>query len=176
MASLPERIRRVLDILTFLPLAFPSFLVGIGLIHFWNRPSTGIIYSTSGILILACIVRFVPFGVRIIESARRQISSGIFEAASFCRQNAAARWMALDFPLMRQGIMVSLSILFIFSSGELGATLLVIPPGMNTLSLKIYTIMHYGAGPMVAATALILVGINLFFTAVPALYDYRVRP
>lgn len=176
MASLPERIRRFPDILTFLPLAFPSFLVGIGLIQFWNRPSTEVIYGTGGILVLACIVRFVPFGVRIIESARGQVGTGIFEAAAFCRHNAAARWMALDFPLLRRGIVVSLAILFVFSSGELGATLLVIPPGMNTLSLKIYTIMHYGAGPMVAATALILVGINLFFTAVPALYDYRVRP
>ncbi len=166
------RIRNTLDMLTFLPLAMPAFFVGIGLIYIWNRPFTQVVYSTGAILVLACIVRFVPFAVRIIYSAHRQVSPGVFEASSFCKRHALARWLQLDFPLLLRGIVVSLCILFIFSSGELGATLLVIPPGMSTLSLKIYTIMHYGAGPLVAASALILIGINLFFSAGSALCDH----
>jgi iron(III) transport system permease protein len=55
-------------------------------------------------------------------------------------------------------------IVFIFSMGELGATLLVIPPGMGTISLKIYTLMHYGAGALVAALAIILVVVNLMIS------------
>ena len=52
-------------------------------------------------------------------------------------------------------------IAFILCMGELGSTLLVIPPGNGTISLKIYTLMHYGANEVVAALSLILIGINM---------------
>jgi iron(III) transport system permease protein len=45
--------------------------------------------------------------------------------------------------------------------GELGATLLVTPPGKSTLSIRIYTLMHYGAGELVACLSLALVALSL---------------
>jgi iron(III) transport system permease protein len=50
---------------------------------------------------------------------------------------------------------------FILSVGELGTTLLVIPPGRETIVIKIYNLMHYGAEQMVAALCVILIVITL---------------
>jgi ABC-type Fe3+ transport system permease subunit len=71
------------------------------------------------------------------------------------------RLIHIDLPLARRGILICGVITFIFCSSELGATLLVIPPGQGTVALKIYTLMHYGSGPLVAALALLLIGMNL---------------
>ena len=56
-------------------------------------------------------------------------------------------------------------IAFILCMNELGVTLLVIPPGLGSISLKIYTLMHYGANKIVAALALMLIGINLLISS-----------
>jgi iron(III) transport system permease protein len=45
--------------------------------------------------------------------------------------------------------------------GELGTTLLVIPAGYETLSLKVYTIMHYGVGKLTSALSVILILVTL---------------
>jgi iron(III) transport system permease protein len=40
--------------------------------------------------------------------------------------------------------------------GELGATLMVIPPGKATLTMRIYNYLHYGASDTVAGLCLVL--------------------
>lgn len=146
---------------TFLPFAFPATLFGIGLIRLWNTPSTQIVYSTACILVFAYIARFIPFGIHIIVARYRQISPGLYETALLCERSWIKRIAAINLPLMRPGLLTCWIVIFIFCAGELGATLLLIPPGWGTVTLKIYTLMHYGSGPLVAALALILITINL---------------
>ena len=157
--------RELVDTLSLLPFAFPAALCGIGLIHLWNQDLTMVLYSSSGIVILAFIARFIPFAIRIIAANLQQISPTMYEAALICQPSRWKRLFIIELPLARRGIWACWVIVFIFSMGELGATLLVIPPGLGTVSLKIYTLMHYGVGPLVAALALILVGINLVFAS-----------
>ena len=56
-------------------------------------------------------------------------------------------------------IIAGFFITFILCMGELGTTLLVIPPGQSTIPITIYNYMHYGVEEMTAALCLILVGI-----------------
>jgi len=55
-------------------------------------------------------------------------------------------------------------IVFILSFGELGTTLLVIPPGRETIPIKAYNLMHYGADQLVAVLCVSLVAIVLAFS------------
>jgi iron(III) transport system permease protein len=64
-------------------------------------------------------------------------------------------------PLLMPSIIAAAFIVFILSFGELGTTLLIIPPGKETIPIKIYNLMHYGAEQMVAALCLILLLIIL---------------
>ena len=47
-------------------------------------------------------------------------------------------------------------VVFALTLGELGATLLVIPPGQSTLTLRLYNYLHYGASEEVAGLSLLL--------------------
>ena len=60
-------------------------------------------------------------------------------------------------PLMIPGLMAAAFITFALSIGELGATLITIPPGQGTLTLKIYNYLHYGASEQVAGLCLMMV-------------------
>jgi iron(III) transport system permease protein len=165
LADNNTRSGRWLNILTLLPFAIPAPLFGIGLIHLWNRPATQVVYGGYAILIIAYIARFIPFGIRIILANIQQINPSMREAACLHEAGFLKRLLYIELPLVKRGLSICWLVVFIFSMGELGATLLVIPPGAGTLSLKIYTLMHYGAGPLVAALAIILILVSLLFSS-----------
>ena len=58
------------------------------------------------------------------------------------------------------------SIVTVLSAGELAATLIVIPPGQETLTLRIYNFLHYGSPEAVAGLSLFLVLIVLLGTLI----------
>jgi len=71
--------------------------------------------------------------------------------------------------------MAGFYLVFILSFGELGTTLLVIPPGTETIPIKIFNLMHYGADQMVAALCLILIAIILFLSGLFLLLHRRLK-
>jgi iron(III) transport system permease protein len=167
--------RTALDYLTFVPFAFPATLLGIGLIYLWNRPYSEAVYTGSLILVIAYTARFVPFAVRALSSSSKQIAGSLKDAAWLCEKRWWKRAVKIDLPLAREGIAAGWIIAFVLCMSELGATLLVVPPGRGTLALKIYTLMHYGANKIVAALALILLAINLAVAAAAVLFFRRQR-
>ncbi|QTA79394.1 ABC transporter transmembrane domain-containing protein, MetI-like [Desulfonema limicola] len=144
---------------TFILLAVPAITMGISLIKIWNRPTADIIYSSFLIIILGHTARFLPFAVLPLCSSIKQLNPGMEEAASI----AGSRWLKIMYrivlPLSAPALLVSFFVVFILSFGEMGATLLLIPPGMETISIKIYNLMHYGAHELVNALSLILIAL-----------------
>jgi iron(III) transport system permease protein len=52
-------------------------------------------------------------------------------------------------------------VVFVLAAGELGATLIVAPPGHATLTIKIYNYLHYGASEAVATLCLAMAAVAL---------------
>ena len=158
--------KTVVEFATLIPFAIPATVLGIGMIKVWNRPITDVIYGSSLIIILGYVAHFIPFTVRITSSALKQVSPHL-EEAGFLITNSWIRviWKIV-LPLMRPGLLAAFFIGFILSLGELGTTLLIMPPGKTTLPVKIYNLMHYGAEQMVAALCLVLIGIILVFSGI----------
>ena len=159
-----SRIRTPLEFASFIPLAIPATTLGIGLIKVWNRPLADFVYVSPFIIILGYIARFIPFIIIAVISGLKQVSPQQEEAAFL----STARWTKvisrIVIPLSRHSLIAGFFIVFILSFGELGTTLLVIPPGIETVPIKIYNLMHYGAEQMVAALCLILIIIILMFS------------
>lgn len=153
--------RKGLDITTLLPFAIPATVLGIGLIKLYNRQITQFIYSSWLIIVFGYIGRFSPFAIRAISSNFKQINKNLEEAAVICNVRWLKRLFRLLLPLTLPGLLAGWIIAFILCMGELGTTLLVIPPGKATLPIKIYTLMHYGAGKLVASLSIILIIMTL---------------
>ncbi len=153
--------KALIDILTFLPFAIPAVVIGIGLIKVWNRPVIDAVYGSALIIIFGYVTRFIPFVIRAISANMKQVNRNLEEAALLNDVGWLRRLFGVSVPLLAPGILAGWAIAYIFCMGELGTTLLVIPPGEATLPIRIYTLMHYGANQLVSALCIISIIVTL---------------
>lgn len=150
-------------VVTTLPLAIPSPLIGVGLIAIWNRPATQAIYASNLMPILAAIARFAPLAAILLLTQLRRIDPILLDAASVFQKNNLHAWIKVRLALLLPGLLGTAGIIFILTAGELGATLLVAPPGHATLTMRIYNFLHYGASDTVAGLGLLMTLIAILF-------------
>lgn len=152
---------RILDVGSLLPFAVPATVLGVGLIKLWNRPVTDYIYGTSLMVLIAYVAHFIPFIVRIILADLKRVDVALEEAAFLTTSGWSRVMRRIVAPLCIPGISISFFLGFILCFGDLSTTILILPPGRETVPIKIYNLMHYGAEHMVSALCLIVVTILL---------------
>ncbi len=136
--------------------ATPASLSGIAIVSMVNQP---MLHHLSGSIImpvLGAASRFIPFSVIILLAQLRRIDPLLIEAASILHNNPLKIWWKVKLPMMLPGILASICLVFVLTSSELGATLLLIPPGVETITIKIYNYLHYGATEVVAGLCLLM--------------------
>lgn len=153
---LGTRYRLFLSLLIFIPLAIPATTMGIGLIGVWNHAPLGWIYSSAAIMVIAHMARFTPYAAVVVHSGVQQLSPRIEESALLSGANFFSIWFSFLMQLTKRQHAAAAIIVFILAFGDLGTTLLVCPPGIETIPVKIYNLMHYGADEMVAALCITL--------------------
>ena len=157
--------RKIVEFLSYFPLAVPGVAVGIGLITIWNKPVVDYIYSSSFIVIIGYMAHYLPFGVLILSSGMKQLNPRLIEAAWLQERRRIPIVRRIVLPLLGPSLIIGFFLVFILALGDLGTTLLVIPPGRETVPIKIYNLLHYGADQMVAALCLILLATILALAA-----------
>lgn len=167
-----------------LPFAVPASLVGIGLVGFWNHTYSNSIYQSALMPTLASTIRFLPLSGMVLISQLKRIDPSLLEIAELLQSSNIRNWIFVKLPLVLPGLLVGFMLVLIFSLSELGATLMVVPPGKSTLTLKIYNYLHYGASETVAGLSLfvsfmiLLIGfsflflINKWIGIFPGQYEY----
>ena len=150
------------ELLALLSLAVPATSMGLGLIRIWNRPALDGLYESSIAVCMGYLARFIPFAVIFIRSGFRQIGPSVEESAWLHGRGRLHAMGSVLLPLLRPSLIAAFFVVFVLSFGELGTTLLVVPPGKETVSLKIYNLMHYGAESSVAVLCLLVMGVILF--------------
>jgi len=143
------------EFVAVIPLAIPATTIGICLIKIWNRPIIDIVYSNTLIIIFGYLVKFIPFSFLIISSEMKNLSDHMEETAFLVKEKWIDVIRNITLPLLKPSLCVSFFIVFIFIFGELGTTLLLMPPGRETVAIKIYNLMHYGAYELVYSLCLI---------------------
>jgi iron(III) transport system permease protein len=142
--------------LALAPLAVPGPLVGIGLIAIWNRDLPLAIYGTGWMPILAMLARFSALAALLTLAQLRRVDPHLLEAADIFQTGLLKSWLGVRLPLLLPGLLAAAGVVFILSSGELGSTLIVAPPGQATLTMRIYNYLHYGATDTVAGLGLLM--------------------
>lgn len=150
------RLWRLAWLVCALPLAIPAPLIGIALIHIWNRPLLEWGYGTALMLVVAHVARFLPFAVYAAASRVRHIDPSLTEMASLHNVGWWRRFAWVQLPMAAPAAVIALLVVFVLSLGELGASLLIAPPGQATLPMRIYNLLHYGATDVVSALSLIM--------------------
>lgn len=155
-----RRIASAAWILVLLPLTMPAPLVGMGLVSFWNHHELPV-YGTVAMPILASIVRFAPVAAVILYAQAQRADPLLLDAARVFQCSAIRRLVSIRLPALLPGMIAAFAAVLALAAGELGATLIVVPPGMSTLTLRIYNYLHYGASAEVAGLCLAMTACTL---------------
>jgi iron(III) transport system permease protein len=163
------RLRGLADLAMIVIFAAPSTVVGVGLIGLWNRPGLAV-YGTQVMVVIAYLARFVPVAALILAASVRQVPVSFEEAAELSGAGWLRVFTRVTLPQIKTGIAAAWVVAFIFAFGELGATILVAPPGESTLPVRIYTLIANASSSEVAALALMQVCVIIIPLALLGLF------
>ena len=170
-----EAWRRTFGVLFFIPSAVPSVSVGLGLlVAFSRRPL--LLNGTTAIVILAHFVLISAFSFGNVSAGLARLSPDYEEVASSLGARPVYRLVRVTLPLIAPYLVAAFGLSFALSMGELGATVMVYPPGWVTLPVAIFGLTARGdifSGAaltmiLVAATLTLLIGLEHVPTAASA--------
>ncbi len=145
-------------LLTAAALATPGPVIGLAVIRLLNQPGTPLLdflYSQSILApTLAQTIRALPPAILIPWFAFRSISPAVLEAA---RVDGAGLWRQLfriALPMRASALLLAWLTAAIVAIGDLAASVLTVPPGVTPLSIRIFTLLHYGVEDVVAGICL----------------------
>jgi iron(III) transport system permease protein len=152
---------RSVDSLTLFLFALPSTVIGIGLVSLWNRPLTNFVYATPAIILLGYLAQYAALPSRITVSTLAQIPPSMEEAAQIVGAGWFRRLAYIVAPLAKRGLVAAWLVGYIFCLRDTGITVIVYPPGQDTLPVRIFTLMANSPQSLVAALCIIMIAATL---------------
>ena len=157
-------------------LAVPGPLVGLGLIAAFNEPGwsmLGWLYDHSIAPIwLAQTIRALPLATLVLWYAVRTVPADVLASATLDGASPSGRLLRIVLPQRLPALAAAWLVAFAIATGELDASILVVPPGVITLPIQIFGLIHYGVDDRVAGISLFVM---LVFFAIAAGLAVAVR-
>lgn len=154
----PSPVSRWLERLTLLPSALPGIAVALALVFVGARIGSPL-YGSLGLLLLAYVIRFMPYGLASTRASLDAVSPRLEEAARSLGRKPLRATTTVVLPLARSGVLAGAALVFLSTIKELPATLLLKPIGFETLATEIWKGTSVGAFSTVAPSALCLIAI-----------------
>ncbi|WP_322903342.1 iron ABC transporter permease [Paenibacillus campi] len=160
-----DRSRRLsqkwIDLFSLMPNTVPGIVIVVGLILFWNSSWMPIpLYNTYGMVVLTYVVLFLPYTVQYVKANYGQIDSILLQAGAMSGGRPLYVLRRILLPLLVPGIIAGWMMTFTISNRELVASLLILPPSMQTSATYIFAQFEQGEVSMGMAMAVVSVGIT----------------
>ncbi len=139
--------------------ALPGVIIALGMVFIFNNYIPAL-YGTASVLVLAYIIRFLPQAMQAESSSLNQVSPHLDEAG---RSLGYAPWQVITrliLPLIKPGVLAGAALVFVNAVKELPATLLLRPPGMDTLAVRIWIEASEGFYDLAAPASLLIILIS----------------
>jgi len=142
-------------------LAVPGPLVGVAIIWLLNREAvpgfTWLYDRTIAAPALAQTIRSLPIAVLIVWPALASIPRRTLEAAALDGLGRWSQLLRIAIPQRRSALTAGWLLSAAVAFGDLSHSLLVIPPGMDTIQRRLFGLVHAGVDEQVAALSLLMV-------------------
>lgn len=152
----PNRFTRFISQLCQVGYAIPGVVIALSLVLLVNR-FLPFLYATPFVVVIAYVLRHMPQAVRASESALKQLSPSLEEAARILGRTSLQTLKQVTLPLILPGLLAGGSLVFLTSLKELPATLLLRPAGFDTLAVRVWQWAADGFYIQAAPAALTLV-------------------
>jgi iron(III) transport system permease protein len=131
-----DRGRWLLDFLSWLPWSIPGILLGVALL--WTFLQTKIflpLYGTIYLLMVAMVIKSMPFGTQMIKSVLLQLGSDLEEASKVCGGTWLDTFRRVIFPLTMPALITVGLVGFISAARDISTVVLLGSGRSRTLSL-----------------------------------------
>ncbi len=153
--------RRPLDLALWLPFFMPGVLLGIALIWIFNRRGLSAIYQSAGIVFLAYALRYAALGWNTVARALRSGDASLLAMARLEGANGWQTFRHVHWPQASLQLAAAWYVTYLLCLWDVETLVLIVPPGGETLSLRIFNLLHYGHNSQVNALCLLLLALAL---------------
>jgi len=152
--------RWLLDFLSWLPWSIPGILLGVALL--WTFLQTRIflpIYGTIYLLMIAMVIKSMPFGTQMIKSVLIQLGSDLEEASKVCGATWFHTFRRVILPLAMPALITVGLIGFISAARDISTVVLLGSGRSRTLSLLMLDFAAGAEFEKATVVAVIIVGL-----------------
>ncbi|MBI2478556.1 MAG: hypothetical protein HYV60_07935 [Planctomycetia bacterium] len=139
-------------------LAIPGPMIGLSVIWLLNREESDLLVWLYDRTIfapwLAMFVKTLPIAILMLWYAFRTVADELLESASSEGAGPVARLMRIGLPSRWRSLASAWLAAFAVASGDLAASILVIPPGITTVPVRVFGLLHSGVDDQVAGICL----------------------
>jgi len=156
----PNVLTTWVDYISAIPLALSGTVLGVGLLAAFNGgwlPLTG----TSAIIVMAYVVRRMPFGMRNAQATLHNIPNSIEEASISLGSPPVRTFFRVVLPIMLPAVASATILTWTTTVAELSASILVYSGGRETLPIQIFRLIDSGLMAYASAYGLVLVAVIL---------------
>lgn len=143
-------------------MAFSGPLAALGIV--WLRTSsrsrfaTWLFDETVFAPVLATSCRALPLAILICWVAVITLNRRVLEAATLDGAGSVRRFLTVVIPQRRRAFSLAWLVAFAVAYGDLSSSILVVPPGIMTLPMRVFDQLHAGVDDRVAAICLTSLG------------------
>jgi iron(III) transport system permease protein len=160
-------------------LAVPGPLVGVAVIALFDHPAlpwVNWLYDrTIAAPVAAQVFRGLPIVMFLMWHAMRTVPTELLDAAAVDGLGRWAIFFRVVLPMRRTTLALTWLCALVLSLGELSATVLVVPPGVEPLSVRIFGLLHYNVEDQLAGISLTLLLACLGMAALINIIGRRVK-
>ncbi len=153
----------VTDILSMIPYIVPGTVLGIALLIGFNKPPL-LISGTMLIMVVALVIRRLPYTIRSSVAILQQIPMSIEEAAISLGATKMKAFFRITVPMMRAGIVSGAILSWVTMISELSTAIILYTGRTKTLTIAIYTEVirgNYGTAAALSTILTILTVVSL---------------
>lgn len=152
-------LNNAIDTLSMLPYIIPGAVVGIALVVTFNRGPL-VLTGTAAIMIIALIIRRLPYTIRSSVAILQQIPLSIEEAAISLGSSKLKAFFTITVPMMTGGILSGAIISWITIITELSTAIVLYSVKTETMTLTVYTNVVQGNDGVASAVATMLLAVT----------------
>ncbi|RED53003.1 ABC transporter permease [Cohnella phaseoli] len=149
-----------LDIFTMFPYIVPGSILGIALLITFNDKPL-VLSGTAVIMVVAFVIRRLPYTIRSSAAILHQIHGGIEEAAISLGASQMKTFFKITLPMMLAGVVSGAILSWVTIITELSTSIILYTGKTRTMTVAIYTEVVRGNYGVAAALSAILTGITV---------------
>lgn len=135
----------------------PGTLVGAGLALANNWAAGGWLGLGWMPVVAALVLRYLALGISGAAVALNGVDSRLMTMASLEGMGLGRRWRHCVLPAAGKGLFCLWWMIYLFCLWEVEVLIFMVPPGVETLALRVFNLLHYGHTGQVNALCFLLI-------------------